>query len=177
MSGLWTPPVDAPVETAWEWRYEASLALVGVATLDGRVLVAPRPREARQWVERLPVPVMAFPRVSRPGDGQGGVWEGPLPVATISEVELRDQGQGRGELIGRGRFDQGSPADHYRGALAVDAVCFGVELDQVEAEPMYRATAFSGWRLRAAMLMAESAWDRSLLTAPRVWRAPVGTPW
>lgn len=175
MSALWTP---APGAVEWEWRYTASLGLVGVPTLDGRLLVAPRPRQAAQWVEKLPAPVFAFPRVSRAGDGQGGdPFEGPLPVATISRVELHDRGQGRGELMASGRFDSGSPGDHYRGALAVDAVCLGMDLDQVEAEPVYRAVAFSGWRLRSAYLLAECAWDRSLLSRPRVWRAPVGAAW
>ena len=177
MSGLWTPPVDAPVETAWEWRFHASLGLVGVPTLDDRLLLPGQPREARQWLERLPVPVLGFPRVSRPGDGQGGVWESPLPVAVIDRVELVTTLHRAGEMIAYGRFDAGSPADHYRGALAVDAVCLGLEVDQVTPVPLYRATGFEGWRLRGAMLVADSPWPRELLSQPRVWRAPVGAPW
>lgn len=179
MSGLWTPPVDAEEDqrTAWEWRFHASLGLVGVPTEDGRLLLPARPGEARQWLERLPVPVMAYPRVSRAGDGQGGVWEGPVPVARIERVELVVQRQRAGEMIAYGRFDSGSPGDHYRGALAVDAVCLGVEVDQVTAVPVYRALAFEGWRLRAAMMVADSPWPRKLMSQPRVWRCPVGAPW
>lgn len=176
MSALWTPPKP---DTPWEWRFHASLGLVGVPTNDGRLLLPAQPREARQWLERLPVPVQAFPRVSRAGDGQGGEasgWEGPLPVAVIDRVDLVTGVQRTGELMAHGRFAEGSPADHYRGALAVDAVCLGLEVDRVTPVPLYQVTGFEGWRLAGAMLVAESPWPRELLTPPRVWRAPVGVP-
>lgn len=177
MTILYTPPER---DVAWEWRYEAPLALVGVPTLDGRVLVHPCPRTGPDWAVRLPVPVLAFPRVSRAGDGQGGPdeYEGPLPVATIDRIQLRGPaGRGRGgELVAFGRFASGSPGDHYRGALAVDAVCLGVELTGAQAVPVHRGLAFEGWQVAGAHLVAESSWDRSLLSRPRVWRSPVGAP-
>lgn len=178
MNALWTPPAreEADERVAWEWRFHASLGLVGVPTEDGRLLLPAQPREARQWLEALPVPVLAFPRVSRPGDGQGGMWEAPVPVARIERVELVVQRHRAGEMIAYGRFDSGSPGDHYRGALAVDAVCLGVDVDRVTPVPLYRATGYEGWRLRGAMFVADSPWPRELLSQPRVWRAPVGAP-
>lgn len=177
MSGLWTPPQQQEAETVWEWRFTASLGLVGVPTNDGRLLLPAQPGEARQWLERLPVPVQGFPRVSRPGDGQGGTWEAPLPVAVIDRVELVVQRHRAGEMLASGRFSDSSPSDHYRGALAVDAVCLGVEVDRVTPVPLYKAMGFEGWRLLGAMMVADSPWPRELLSQPRVWRCPVGAPW
>lgn len=148
------------------WHYTASLGLVGERTLDGRVLQPPRRGEARQWLAATPLPVLGFPRVSRAGDGQGGAddWRGPEPVAVIEKVELRGQ-----ELVATGRFGPTVLGGHYAGALAVDAVWLGIDVDQATPEPMYRAVLFTGWRIRSAMLVESPPWPREKLTPPCVW--------
>lgn len=155
------------------WHYEASLGLVGERTDDGRVLLPPQRGEARQWVAPYPLPVMGFQRVSRAGDGQGGpdTYRGPEPVALIETVELRGR-----ELMATGRFGDTVLGWHYAGALAVDAVWLGIDVDRTIPEPMYRATLFTGWRIRAATLVEPCPWPREKLTPPRVWHEPGALP-
>lgn len=169
---MWTLP---PGGVAWEWRFQAPLGLLGVPTLDGWLLAPLRPAQARQWVTELPLPVLGYPHVSRAGDGQGGQLEDSMPVAAIDRVELCPRQGGTAELVAHGRFGPDLAGDHYRGALAVDAVAISMDLGG-KAVPGYRATSFEGWQIRGGFIVAEHQWDRSLLSRPRVWRSPVGAP-
>lgn len=166
--------VSASVE--YVWRYEASLGLVGVPARDGRLLLPPPPYppQAPHWAGRLPAPVLAYERVSRAGSHRGGdAWQTPQPVAVIERVELRGERPCGSELVACGRFGDTELAASYAGALAVDAVALGMDLDEVQEVPLYRATGFAGWRLRAALVVDEPAWERALLSRPRVWREKV----
>jgi hypothetical protein len=154
---------------AVRWSFEAPLAVVGTATRDGKVLLPPMPGERRQWLAWLPVPVFGFTRVSRrPDRREPDEWEAPLPVAVIERVELRGA-----ELMATGHFGDTERGRHYAGALAVEAVWLGLGADRSEMEPMYRATAFRGWRIREATLVDSPAWDLSLLSCPRVWQEEI----
>lgn len=169
MSGLWTPPEKG---AEWEWRFQASLGLVGVPTRDGRVLLPQRGVELVE--EGVPLLVGAYPMVSRAGDGQGGEELYHLdPVAAVQRVEVH-----AAELVAFGVFGNNRLCDNYRGALAIGAVWLGMDLRVGdEPEPLYRAVGFRDWRVRGAVMVAEPAWEPSLLARPRVWRAPAGAAW
>lgn len=171
MSELWTPP-QGEERVAWQWRFQASLGLVGVPTRDGRVLL---PQRVKDYTEDgAPLLVAAYPVVSRPGDGQGGPDEFDLaPVAVIERVEVH-----AAELVAFGTFGSDSRSGHYRGALAIGAVWLGMDVrTPLEPEPLYRAVGFRDWRVRGAVMVAEPAWEPGLLGRPRVWRAPAGAAW
>lgn len=152
------------------WRYEASLGLVGVPTPDGRVLQPPKRGEGRQWLVRERLPVMAFQRVSSVRDVYGVADFGAaVGVASIDMVQLR-----AGELLATGTFADTVLGEQYAGALAVDAVWLGLDVDQVCMEPIYRAVLLTTWRIRGAMMVDVPPWPRDRLSLPRVWRAPAG---
>lgn len=166
-------PVQCSV--SYQWRFEVSLGLVGVATVDGRVLAvpdAPVQPQSPEWARALPLPAMGYPCVSRAGDSQGGFEHQMVPVARIESVVLRD---GR-ELWASGSFADDLMGRHYAGALALDAVALAVNVDRCEPEQVGETLVFTGWRLAGAVFVHESPWEQGAQTHPRVWRQQVTGP-
>lgn len=161
---------------AVEWRFEASLGLVGVKARDGRVLLPAARGDVRPWTEKLPAPVVGYTRLARASDTVRRSEDYPAAraVARIERVELV-AGTGRtGELVASGRFTRGELGDWYAGALALEAAFLGMDLSCLTwPAPLYRMLGFSGWQLRGATMVADSSWDPALLSRPRVWRVPV----
>lgn len=158
------------------WRFEAPLGLVGVATRDGRLLAAPVVADGPPWVRPLPLPVLGFTRASRPGDGQGGIDRPSVPVARLEQVLLHEA-----ELVGCGSFADNELGRHYAGALALDTVAFGLDMDQTVLRPHRQEynegdlspedpAVYESWRIVGAHLVRDSPWLDGLMSRPRVWR-------
>ena len=157
MSGCGTAPGQV-------WRFEASLGVVGVPTVDGRVLGVPALGEERSWTRELPLPVLAYRHVSKPGE-EHRIAEELLAVAKIEEVRLRGM-----ELVACGVFGDMELGWHYAGALAVDAVTLAVNLDDTTVEARGQdLVEFTGWRVAGAVLVHDSPWPPGSLSRPRVW--------
>lgn len=167
---------------SYQWRFEAPLGLVGVPTRDGRLLVVPEVADGPPWSKPLPLPVLGFARASRPGDGQGGIDHPAVPVARLEQVVLHEA-----ELVGSGAFADNELGRHYAGALALDVVAFGLDLDQAvlrlhdqpdgDEEPTVDEPAvYETWRIAGAHLVQDSPWERRYLSHPRVWREKLTGP-
>lgn len=157
---------------SYQWRFEAPLGLVGVATVDGRLLAIPEVADAPAWVGKLPAPVMAYTRVSRAGDGQGGFDHQPVPVARIERIVLHEA-----EMVALGSFGDTELARHYAGALALDAVAMAVNVHcPAEPEEQDGVLVYSGWSVAGVLIVKDSPWPVGSTSAPRVWQEKLTGP-
>lgn len=159
----------------WRCRFEASLGLLGVPTLDRRVLTPPPVEDGEQWMGKLPVPVVGPEQVDHRGMLEKREWErDDRPVALIDRVFRHEE-----ELVACGYFSDGERGRNYAGALAVDAVAFAVNLEGCGTEGVSWpgvegvVTVFSEWQIAGAYLVHQSPWDPRLTSRPKVWQTRV----
>jgi hypothetical protein len=150
------------------WNFEASLGLVGVPTVDGRVLRDPGDLKGPR-VQQLPMPVVARPRAQWRVDADPKDTE-MQPVAVLRSLSFRGE-----EIVGRGYFGDTVLGRHYAGALAVESVWFALGLKMLGPDAAEVHTGelmeFVSWEVIGATLENRSAWRPEQLYAPRVWLA------
>jgi hypothetical protein len=155
----------------YEWRFQAPAGMVNVPAVDGRVL-GMRPGEAWQWVSSYPLPLLAPERAR---------WAPDEPMETdlvgvVRELYLATSpglAEGEGILVAVGAFAEHQLADHYRGALAVNAVGLGIGVEPGIAADPDDPMRVHQWQVIELTLDRDSPWDHPALRAPRVWREQI----